>query len=273
VVFDGDTGDYTSGGLLEAASGGSISFLAQENIEIAGMVGRVYESGGLPVVDVSRVNITAEGAVFISYLVNAADQVTINAYDVFLIAEDQPVVLDGVVVARAAGSSVSVNAEHDVFVYDSSTQHRTLIASHELVEVAAANVYVYGWVWTVSDTSSIVLSSVDDIVVEGTITSPNTIALYAGERDANGDFTYQTITYINDDLEEVTEVRGGITISKAGLIRAEGRSSAGSDSLTLAAANRVEILADASAGTGSTRVAPPYIVSDTEIIPRVHHGI
>ncbi len=248
TVFEDDINgqpEFISGGLLDTSVGGAITLSGSQNIDISGTVGNVYSSGGtdpVPLTNVTEVTITTAETLSVTGLINARDQITVNATDVV-------VALDGVIATREAGSEIDINATDSVYVLKSgTTENRSLIAARSRIDIDAAYVLVAGTVWGQDDDATIAIHSQQNIDVTGIVDSGDQIEFIAGETDVSGAF--------------VDGADGSIRVTSAGQLLAAG-SSAGTDSISLTAATDVEILPVAAEGAGLLNIPNPFVSRTT----------
>ncbi len=257
-IYDADLNKIIQGGgLLNTGITGQISLSASENIEVDGMLGKVYNnSEPAPWTDVSRIDITTTGtgSILATGLINAENQVNFNAVQDIIIYED------AVVISRGTSSSVHLSAIDTIYVYKSLiTEDRALVSAKQEVHLEAGSVLVVGVIKTENENSRIEISCLDDIEITGDINAANTIELYAGERDANGTFT--------NLADGQGQIRGNIHISQEGQIIAGGENlTADNNSIIFQAANDIEIVAYAVEGDQTLTIAQPYLVRQERIV-------
>ncbi len=254
---------FDSGGLLDTNAGGTITLSATQAIEIAGTVGNVFDSGGSPQTNVSQVNITSAEAILVTGLVNARDQIDLNADEVL-------VALDGQVVARDPGSGVRIDASDTVYVLKSpTTENRARVAARSWIDIDAAYVLVGGTLWGQDDDAVITVNTQKNSVrsqafsssstntdftgidITGIVDAGDRIEFTAGETNASGDF--------------LADAAGSIRIISAGQLLAAGLASAG-DAIVLLAANDVDIVPVAQQGDGTLTIPTPFISQQQYVI-------
>ncbi|HND54759.1 MAG TPA: hypothetical protein PLV92_20245, partial [Pirellulaceae bacterium] len=119
-----------AGGTLSTAAGGTITLNAVEQVLLKGVVGEVVISGGASVATTHAVTVLADGTVYVSGSVNAADLIRFRADGVTIDG-------DAVIRARAVGGQVDLRTTGALLMVAASAgAEPPLVQAAELVHLA-----------------------------------------------------------------------------------------------------------------------------------------
>jgi len=238
-----------SGGTLNTTGPtGSITIIGEKDIEIHGMVGKVYmDDLGSSRVDVSGISISSEGEVYIrtDALINAKNNITIEGKNVLALDESVTITRDpySVTHLEAIGSGPS---DGKIYIARSQIYYfRALVSAQGSVELIGNDIDVFGTVMVEGDR----LNSIDSDPSLANISAKEDVRI-RGEVLSSGD------VHIKAGVEGVTT--GNIVVS------AEGKVSAGYHSLVIGdllmdATGEVILLAFEDTMNDDLQFAPPYV--------------
>ena len=218
-----------SGGELKTAAGGRITLDATDGISLQGAVGGLSAAGGALAADTLEIIASSTaGAVTVTGRVDAADNIDFTGAQINVLS-------GGTVKVYQGGGDVRFRASDTAFVQAAAgTLDDGLVQAPDLVHLAGGNVRVYGH--AISTAGRVLLSAVEEVDVQGTVSAATDVEVNAGVNAAWTDAQLESGTIVRADL-----AGGSVNISGAGSLQAgvNVRLTAGAD-LTVASASELQ---------------------------------